>query len=157
MSISKIGAHGATTSSTVQPTAAEATPKGPSRAPESSGPQSLRSTARARVDTGAGLARRTGSLALAAVGSMLMRTAEAGYQPAMGAAAAAGARHPRMESGDGSEQARAIGIALAVGAGVVGLVAVGCQVYKRCAGKNTADTAAAAPPVATPAGDQSPV
>jgi hypothetical protein len=156
MSISKIGTHGATASSTVQPTAAEATPRGPSRAPESSGPQSLRSMARAAVDTGAGLARRTGSLALAAVGSMLMPVAEAGYQPATGAAGAAGARHPRMVSGDGSEQAKALGIFAAGAVGVVGLAAVAYKAYQYCAPKNPADTAAA-PPVATPAGDQSPV
>jgi len=152
MSLSKIGTPGATTSSTAQSTAAEATPKGPSKAPELPGLQSLRSKASTLLEAGTGVARRTGVLTAAAVTNMLVSGVEAGYHPAVGAGAAVGAQHPQTISGDGSEQAKAIGIFAAGVVGAVGLAAAGYKAYQYFAGKNPADTAAATP-AAAPAGD----
>ena len=62
------------------------------------------------------------------------------------------AQHPQTISGDGSEQAKAIGIFAAGVVGAVGLAAAGYKAYQYFAGKNPADTAAATP-AAAPAGD----
>lgn len=148
MSLNKISTQAAIASPATQPTPAEAAPQGPSRAPASPGLESLRSTSRALVQAGTGLARRTATLTATTVSSMLMSGAEAGFHPAIGAAAAEGARHPQQISGDGSDTAKTLGIVAAGVAGTAAVIYAGYKAYQHFSGNSSAQTAPQGPAAA---------
>jgi len=154
MSLSKVGGSGpgGSGSSAELSTTSEAASHGPNKAATSPALQSLRGASRAGADAGAGMARRTGVLALAAFSDLLMPVAEAGYHPATGAAAAAGARHAHAASNDGSETAEILGIALGATAGAAAAIYAGVKAYRHFAGKNAAEPAVQGP-AAVPAGN----
>ena len=152
MSLSKVGGRSAIASSAEPPTTAEAASHGPSKAATSSALQSLRGTSRAVADAGAGIARRTGVLALAAFSEVMMPVAEAGYHPAIGAAGAVGARHPHAASDDGSETAKKLGIWIGAAAAAGATIYAGVKLYQHFAGKNAAEPAAQEP-AAAPGGN----